>query len=117
MYVVFIDVRPDYHLIVRQVFFGKLPGDLERLLRCHLAGTEGLNNMVILDTARFAKVLFGVEHLLILPVRFTVEPCRQNLALSFITIENIVDPNIQPPFPRQNFCDCHYCSTSCFSSS
>ena len=104
-----VDVLPvhmdgDHRLKARQVFFRKLPGDLQGQLRRDLAGLKGLNHMVILDALLLSISLLGIQHLPNLPAWVAVQVDGEE-SVRFFFVEDVSDTVRQRPLPGQNFCD------------
>ena len=108
-----VDVLPvhmdgDHRLKARQVFFRKLPGDLQGQLRRDLAGLKGLNHMVILDALLLSISLLGIQHLPNLPAWVAVQVDGEE-SVRFFFVEDVSDTVRQRPLPGQNFCDGDLC--------
>ena len=87
----FIDMGGDHHLIIGQILRRKFLCDLQRQLRGHLAGLEGLDNMVALATTHLPDLSFGVQHLTAFPARVTILMSGEDLAVGLVAIQHILD--------------------------
>ena len=55
---------------------------------------------------------FAQEHLAALPAWVAVQVGGEDALLSLVSIEGVIDANVQTAFPRQYFCDSHSSSYS-----
>ena len=90
-----VDVRPDNHLVVRQVFLRELFRNLQSQFRRDLSRLEGLDDVVGKPTARLAEFPLGVHHLLILPAGVAVKAGGQNLPVRLVSVQDIPDGGVQ----------------------
>lgn len=69
------------------------------LLRRHLAGGEGLDDVVALsDAALLAPAPLGVHHVGVHPLQVTVDGCLKAGALGLVPVEGVVDSGFQGGF-------------------
>ena len=109
--VLFVHMRTDDHLVVRQVFSRKFHGNFQRQRRGDFSRFEGLDDMIALASIQFSEVTFGIHHLPVLQTGVAVLMIGQNLTVGFISIQHILNGLIQPGIPGQNFCNSYVAST------
>ena len=93
MDVLFVYMRTDGHLIIRQVLSRKFCGDFQRQLWGNFSRLEGLDNVITLASIQFSKGTVGVHHLLVLQSGVAILMIGQNLAVGLISIQHIEYPS------------------------
>ena len=105
VFLVYMDA--DDRLVAGQVLCGKFLCNLQGQLWCDLAGAEGLDHVIILDSVLFSIVPFGLQHLPHLPARLTVQTGGEDLLLGLIPIEDVTNAYVQAALPGQDLGDRH----------
>ena len=81
-----VSMRPDHHLVIRQILFREFLRNFQRQFRRDLSWLVGYDDVIRLPPVQLAQFPLGIHHLLIGITGVTVEVCGQYLILGLAPV-------------------------------